>query len=44
MGTTVVVMVASFIMAIYLAFADQFIQRMYQFVIEDLRLTTKAGR
>ena len=34
MGTTVVVMVASFIMAVYLAFADQLIQRMYKFVIE----------
>jgi preprotein translocase subunit SecE len=34
MGTTVVVMVASFIMAIYLAIADQLIQRMYKLVIE----------
>jgi preprotein translocase subunit SecE len=33
-GTTVVVMVASFIMAIYLAVADIVILRMYEFVIE----------
>jgi preprotein translocase subunit SecE len=32
-GTTVVVLVASFIMAIYLAIADQIILRAYQFVI-----------
>jgi preprotein translocase subunit SecE len=32
-GTTVVVLVASFIMAIYLFAADQIILRMYQFVI-----------
>ena len=34
MGTTVVVMVASFIMAIYLAVADIVILRMYEFVIK----------
>jgi preprotein translocase subunit SecE len=33
-GTTVVVMVASFIMAIYLAFADIVILEMYEFVIK----------
>jgi preprotein translocase subunit SecE len=32
-GTTVVVLVASFIMAIYLAIADQLILRAYQFII-----------
>ena len=32
-GTTVVVLVASFIMAIYLAVADQLILRAYQFII-----------
>ena len=32
-GTTVVVMVASFIMAIFLAGADYVILRLYQFVI-----------
>ncbi len=32
-GTTVVVLVASFIMAIYLAIADQLILQAYQFVI-----------
>jgi preprotein translocase subunit SecE len=32
-GTTVVVLVASFIMSIYLFAADQLILRMYQFVI-----------
>jgi preprotein translocase subunit SecE len=34
MGTTVVVMVASFIMALYLAVADIVILRMYEFVIK----------
>jgi preprotein translocase subunit SecE len=33
MGTTAVVMVASFIVAIYLAIADMIILRIYQFVI-----------
>jgi preprotein translocase subunit SecE len=33
-GTTVVVMIASFIMAIYLYVADQVILQIYQFVIE----------
>ena len=33
-GTTVVVMVASFIMALYLAVADIVILRMYEFVIK----------
>ena len=33
-GTTVVVMVASLIMAIYLAIADQLILRMYKLVID----------
>jgi preprotein translocase subunit SecE len=33
MGTTAVVMVASFIVAIYLAIADMIILRLYQFVI-----------
>ena len=33
-GTTVVVMVASFIMAIYLAIADIIILQMYEFVIK----------
>jgi preprotein translocase subunit SecE len=32
-GTTVVVLIASFIMAIYLAIADQLILQAYQFVI-----------
>ena len=32
-GTTVVVLVASFIMAVYLAIADQLILQAYQFVI-----------
>jgi preprotein translocase subunit SecE len=32
-GTTVVVMVASFIMALYLAFADIVILELYEFVI-----------
>ena len=32
-GTTVVVLVASLIMAVYLAIADQLILRAYQFVI-----------
>jgi preprotein translocase subunit SecE len=33
MGTTVVVLVASLIMAVYLAIADQIILRLYKFVI-----------
>jgi preprotein translocase subunit SecE len=32
-GTTVVVVIASFIMAVYLAGADYLIQQMYRFVI-----------
>jgi preprotein translocase subunit SecE len=36
MGTTVVVLVASFIMAIYLFAADQLIVRAYEFIIKIL--------
>jgi preprotein translocase subunit SecE len=32
-GTTVVVVIASFIMSIYLFFADQLILRAYQFIV-----------